>query len=494
MAHGKNSLVGVDLDGSRARAVSGPAGGLPQPLPLDGPGEELPLAVSLEGRHPAAGRAGLALCRKLPHLACLDFLAHLGTGREWSGGRHRLDAGRALAVLFDHLPPAVAAARGVAFAVPAYLDPAQTSLLLAVAAKSRLPARGAVAIPVALALAAYADQPWRGAVCVVDADDHALTWSALWPEGGEMRLAETQVIPALAVRLWKERLLDLAADRCVRQTRRDPRDCPDAEQSLYEQIDAAWDAARQGNLAELVVQTPQWYQNVVLRPAEVAGCCAGFVGRAVEGLHALHAAVGQPGAVLVSASAARLPGLVGALEAALAELVPANDPAAEEDFGEGLVDDGFAPPLVSVLPPDAAARAAHGLAARWAQGELPAGPQGAAPLLPAQSADAGPPRLHFRGQDYPIRGAAFTLGRHAGCDLVFDSEQYPAVSARHCEIVFDRGAYVLLDRSRNGTLVNERPVVQQIALHPGDWVRLGPQGPLLRFLGQALGQRKLTTA
>src|SRR5262249_14688370 len=154
------------------------------------------------------------------------------------------------------------------------------------------------------------------------------------------------------------------------------------------------------------------------RPDELVGCCAAFVEQALEAWDGVHAAAGAPGALLASASAARLPGMVASLEACLGGWAPAGSPNLD-DFGEGLVDDGFAPPpAVGVLPPDAAARAAHALAARWPQGDLPPGPAESAPLLPPQPPEAGPPRLHFRGQDYPIRDGAFTLGRHAGCDLV----------------------------------------------------------------------------
>src|SRR5256886_15424367 len=62
---------------SRARAVAGVRGVPPRVLPLDAPHADLPLAISLEGRRPEVGRAGLALCRQSPHLVCLDFLAAL---------------------------------------------------------------------------------------------------------------------------------------------------------------------------------------------------------------------------------------------------------------------------------------------------------------------------------------------------------------------------------------------------------------------------------
>jgi pSer/pThr/pTyr-binding forkhead associated (FHA) protein len=101
--------------------------------------------------------------------------------------------------------------------------------------------------------------------------------------------------------------------------------------------------------------------------------------------------------------------------------------------------------------------------------------------------------LQFRNQDYLLRGRPFLLGRHAECDLVFDSDQYPTVSGRHCEIVYERRSFVLRDRSRHGTLVNERPVISEMVLQAGDWIRLGPGGPLLRFLGRAADQLKLMT-
>src|SRR5207253_2110521 len=97
------SLVGIDLNSTRARAVAGARAQSLSPLRLDGENAELPLALSLEGRTIAVGRAGLALSRRNPHLACLDFLAHLGSGKQWTGGPHRIDADRALALFFSAL-------------------------------------------------------------------------------------------------------------------------------------------------------------------------------------------------------------------------------------------------------------------------------------------------------------------------------------------------------------------------------------------------------
>jgi hypothetical protein len=496
MSHGgKQPVIGLDLNAGRARAAQAAPGRVTELVPLAGEAE-LPLALSLEGRSPEVGRAGLALVRRAPHLACANFLPLLGERRHWSAGRHRLDAAQALALVFDQLRPACAAAQAIALAVPSYLRGDQIEVLVKLAEKARLAVCGWVAAPLAVTLTAYAEQPWAGPALVLDADEHALTWAAVAVEFGQARVLEAQVLPQLGLRAWKGRLLDAVADRCVRQSRRDPRDSAPAEQSLYEQLDGALDACRRGQTAELMVQMAQWGQNLLLRPDELAAACVALVRLALAEMRSLRQSLPWEAApvLLVTEAAGRLPGLVGALEEALGpgESAPAQDPDCE-DFGEGLLDEGPDRGAVSVLSPDAAARAACDLAGRWQRGELPRGPVTVAPLPPPLPVDAGPARVQFRNQDYPLRARPFLLGRHADCDLVFDSDLYPTVSGRHCEIVYERRTYLLRDRSRHGTLVNERPVIQELVLQAGDWIRLGPGGPLVRFLGQAADQLKLMT-
>jgi hypothetical protein len=471
-------LIGFDLNATRVRAVTGPAGA-PQVLPLDGRHADLPTAVSLEGRLPDVGRAGTRICRRLPHLACINFLAHLGGKRLWGTGRKLLSADAALAVLLERLRAVAGRAEAATLALPAYLSPDQLTLGTALAGQARLPVVGMAATPFAAALAAHAEQPWSGIALVLDADDHALTWAAVAAKQGWAQLLETQALPQLGVQGWKGRLLDAVADRCVRQSRRDPRESAAAEQALYDRLDGVLEAAWQGRLAELIVETTHWYQNIFLRPDEVAGDCAQLLRQALSLTVAFHRAArahGEVRAVVLTAAAARLPGLVGALEDRLDRLVVA--------LTGDLADDAYCPPRVRILEAEAVAGAAHELAARVCAGDVPAGPVTIAPLPVPRPVDEGGARLRFRGRDYPLHGRAFVLGHHPTCDLVFDAEQYPAVAARHCEISCDRRGLVLHDRSQHGTTINDRPVIQQLPLHPGDWIRLGPRGPLLRFLGR----------
>jgi hypothetical protein len=491
---GERKLIGLDVNASRVRAVSGPRES-PRAFPLDNGRDELPLAISMEGRRLEVGLAGVRLCRRSPHLACLNFLPHLGESRQWQAGPHGLDAAQALWLVLEKISSACARAEGTVLAVPPYLGDTQLSLLTALAEKSRLRLLGSVPTPLAVALAAYSEQPWSGPAVVLDADVHGLSVAVVSAEGNRARLWDVQVLPGLGVRVWKERLLNGVADLCIRQSRRDLRDSAPAEQSVFEQLDDVMSACQRGQTAELTVQTTRWYQNLLLRPEDLAAFCRPLVRQAMDAVRAVRAALepeGLANVILLSASAGQLPGLVAALEAEIEEAMAAGAEEEDEDFGEALIEDGFTwPAVVHVLGPDAAGRAAFDLAVRIHRAELGHGHLGVAPLPPPQPPDAGPARLHFRGKDHLLDDPCFTLGRQPDCDLVFDSEAFPTVSARHCEIVYDRRAFFLRDWSRNGTLVNDRPVEQQVALRPGDWIRLGPGGPLLRFLGHAADQLKL---
>jgi hypothetical protein len=241
----------------------------------------------------------------------------------------------------------------------------------------------------------------------------------------------------------------------------------------------------------VVLQTATWSQNLILNGSDLAGSCRPLLERALNAFHACHESAGSVRgplrAVLVTAAAGRLPGLVPALERVAAEF--AQSPSESGDPGEDLIDE--TPLSVRVLAPDAVAGAVLSLTALLQKQSLAPGHLEEAPLPDAVSPAGGQARFQFRGREYLMRTAAFFLGRDPRCDLVFDTAEYPSVSGHHCKIAYERQGFTLYDLSTYGTLVNDRPVVQQRELHPGDWIRLGPGGPLLRFLGHAIDSRKL---
>jgi hypothetical protein len=492
------TLLGLDLNASRARAVSGPVGTFPCPLPLDPPASELPLVIGLYKTAPRVGIAGVRLVRQNPQMAYHNFLSKLTEPppqeRQWFTRKRKLDAAGALGLVFQRLAPICNASQGVVLALPGYLNRKQIELVLSLGAQARLPLVGSLPAALAGALIAHAEQTWFGAALVVDIDDHAMTLTAINAQDGTAQLLETRVLPHLGLRVWKERLLNAFADCCVRQSRRDPRASPQAEQALYEQLDGVLDACRQGRLLQLALQGAQWYQNLIVSPEQPVAFCAALVQQLIQEVDMKLAAPWPDGppTVLLTAAAGRMPGLVSSLRSFLqnwsAPVRGLRAAPPPEDFGEALFNQGphDAPTTLLVLSADAPARGAHLIASFIHRGDLTAGHLDlVAPLPLPQPVEAGPPRLHFQGEDYFITGPSFTLGRQHGCHLVFDGNVYLTVAPRHCEIVFDHRSFVLYDHSREGTLVNDFPVSGAVALQPGDWLRLGPDGPVLRFLGQA---------
>lgn len=384
--------LGFDLNATRVRAAAGLP---PRVVLLDGGTADMPLALSLEHRQIEVGRAGFALCRCLPHLVCTDFLGNLGKPRVWEAGRHSLDAAQALGHVFRQLNPLVEKAEAVVVATPPYLTRPQTVQLQQLATQARWPIFGTVTSPLAAALAAYQQQAWSGPAVIVDIDDHALTWTLVHPDEGRLHVMGKETCPHLSLRAWKERLLDAIADRCIRRSRRDPRESGAAEQALYEQLDGVMHACQQQRLADLTIQAGPWYQDLVLKPEEVVGFSARLVTTALAALgELLDQEPRQPPAVVVlTAAAGALPGLALALHERFAQPEAVeSDSEPSDDFGENLIPAHRGETTVLVLPEDAVSRVACELASAFQQGQLPQGHLDTAIPLPRAGRVSTPSR------------------------------------------------------------------------------------------------------
>src|SRR5829696_2706955 len=359
--------LGVDLNAGRARAAQARAGRNRLFL-LDDPRPDLLLAISLEKRTPEVGRAALAACRKLPHTICAGYLPFLGQTTEWRAGRQSLTADGAVALALDRLRSACPGHDGFSLALPTYLSLSQVGRLLGLAEKARVKVRGTSTVPLALAaerathfLYGQADESGESAhaarsitptsVLIVDADEHALTAAVVRLAEEEVRILSAAAFPRLGVRLWRERLLDALADRCVRLCRRDPRDTADAEQMLFDQIEEAVDRARTGQRVSLSVRATHWYQDLVQTPADFDAFCASLCRQAADEVRLFLGVTNEPEpprAAWLTHDAGRLPGLAAALHQNTTERTN-----------------------VRILHPEAAAAAIANLTDRWTSGELP---------------------------------------------------------------------------------------------------------------------------
>ncbi len=78
---------------------------------------------------------------------------------------------------------------------------------------------------------------------------------------------------------------------------------------------------------------------------------------------------------------------------------------------------------------------------------------------------------HDAGMIYPLGSNAVTIGRSASCDIQIIDKR---VSRHHAVIQAQRHGFVIEDLgSKNGTLVNNKPLVGRIQLHSGDRVQIG---------------------
>ncbi|MFM8893613.1 MAG: FHA domain-containing protein, partial [Planctomycetia bacterium] len=89
--------------------------------------------------------------------------------------------------------------------------------------------------------------------------------------------------------------------------------------------------------------------------------------------------------------------------------------------------------------------------------------------MPALELKSGP----RTGERITLRPGRVVIGRHPACDVVIDAS---AVSRQHAAVTFENGQATIEDlRSRNGTLLNGRPLAAPYRLTNGDHVQICEQ-------------------
>lgn len=357
-AAASGKLVGLDVNASRASAVAA-SGGVAKTVPLCD-FDDLPLTLNLETR-----KVGPVAARKAPHLVCSNYLSQLGVPREWRGPRAKITPEMALLATFEQVRNTI---DRCTLTLPGYLTASQVAGARELAAKAKITlsttATSALAIAAHRAEAFLAARPTEakpdwvvplhpnatgpGVVLIVEIDEAALSATALSIDVRETKVLASAAWPELSLKLWKDRLLDAIADRCVRLCRRDPRDSAEAEQGLFDSLDATLAKSRTGETVTLAARADRWYQDLSLSTADFESFSTAFVKQSMAHVTELISTLPlPPKAVWLSSAAAVMPGLATALH---------------DHSHEGAE--------VAVLPKEAAAEAAAALDARARSGTL----------------------------------------------------------------------------------------------------------------------------
>lgn len=331
-------IIGVELNASIIRSTCWGPEGL-RPVPLQPPAEEMPLCVALHQRHLLYGQAAQAVARTMPHAICDNFLPVLGHSQQWRFGRHCLTAESALEAILMHLRPIwEAQAAPLAVAVPAYLSPSQVQGLAELFRRAGCTLRAVLLTPLGVAAAfvpalysplpsptqhtsktlVQTNQPALElrqtpiTVGIVDVDTFALSAAVVGIAHDTARLLAFSAWPRLGLSAWYNRVLDAVADHCIRLCRRDPRDWPEAEQGLFEQIPYALEQCYAGRPIRWLVRTDEWYQELHMVAEELEGYCVGLAQAVEQVIRQLVQNTNNAfplRAVWMTSRASRLPGL-----------------------------------------------------------------------------------------------------------------------------------------------------------------------------------------
>jgi hypothetical protein len=355
----------------------------------------------------------------------------------------------------------------VLLVVPAGYRSEQLGLLLGLAQECGMPVRALVDVAAAAGHRPYPDCQ----LVYLDAGLYRVTATVL-EQGADVAVRAEHALLQSGLMGLMDAFARRIADAFVRATRFNPFRHAETEQALYDRLPGWLDAWRIEERLELKLPYAGDDVSVTVGRDEVLGVAAGFY-RGVAQLVAQNREPDRDLVVLVSDRLARLPGLVGEL---------------------ARIDDA----RIETLEEGHAARSAL-LAAPQANGAdvklLKRLPWRAAPVLtkaavgtgratapPAVASESRATHVVHGGTAYRVGASGIVVGRETdpARRTIMVPDHHSGVSRVHAEIQLRDGELKLRDLSRYGTYVNEKKVSGEVALQPGDVVRVGSPGIELR--------------
>jgi hypothetical protein len=428
-----------------------------------------PGCALVEGDLAVFGEEALRRSRSSPRLVASDYWARLDSaplGPPFPDGLSFAD------LVHGHLESLWAKAKAgtgeVVLAVPGGYGEEQLGLLLGIAQALSMPVAGLVDAAVAAASAGFAGE------------------RLLHVELGLRRAVVTEVRQGTS--LVRERVARLdrwgldevhdaelrsAAAAFVRQARFDPLHDAASEQALFDRLPAWLSALERDERATWRLPFAAGEATIEVTRSEAEAWTARFAEELSQQVSVFKRA-GEATTVLVSAHAARLPGLAGRLAAVRGVevvLLPVHAAAA-----------GALRERDAIRSPDGAFR----LVTRLPRHDAPEGTVGGAAVILPPVAKPFPPRDPGRrpthlllgpvaraisGEPLVVGTAPSSLGRFLRLEGETDG-----ISRAHCSVFESAGAAVVEDLSTWGTYVNGERVSGRAVLAVGDRIRVGSPG------------------
>jgi hypothetical protein len=439
-----------------------------------------PGCALVEGERPLFGEEARRRCRLSPRLVASDFWARLDTaplGPPFPEGLSAAD------LVHAHLESLWKTAKGgtaeVVLALPGVYDERQLGLLLGIAQSLAMPVSGLVDAALAAASAGF---PGERLIHV----DLGLRRAVVT----EIRQGASLVRERVA-RLDRWGLDEVhdaemrgAAEAFVRRERFDPLHDAATEQQLFDRL-PAWLAAleRDGRTA-LSLSAAGREVAVELTRAEAEEWTAGFATELSQQV-SLVKRPGEPTSVLVSAHAARLPGLtarLAAIRGVEVVVLPAQAAAA-----------GALRERAAVRSPAGALR----LVTRLPRPEAPEGTVGgAAVILPPPSKPVPAPGPGRRPTHVLLGSVARSITPEPlvvgtapplGARVLRLEGETAGVSRAHCRLFESGGESLVEDLSSWGTFLNGERVPGRAVLAAGDRLRVGSPGIELLLIAEGEG-------
>jgi hypothetical protein len=352
----------------------------------------------------------------------------------------------------------------VLLVVPAGYRSEQLGLLLGLAQECGIPVRALVDVAAAAGHRPYPDRElvyldaglFRVTATVLEQGDDV----AVRAEHALLQSGLTGVMDAFARRI---------ADAFVRATRFNPFRHGETEQALYDRLPQWLEALQAEERLELGLPYAGDEVRVTIERDELLGAAAGFY-RAIAQLVAQHREPGSRLVVLVSDRLARLPGLV-------AELARLDDTRVEA------LERGHAARSALLAMPRAGAVDVKFLKRLpWRAAPVQAEPAVVAADAPSTASRHSATHVVSGSTAYLVGAAGLVVGRETdpARRTIVVPDGHSGVSRAHAEIQLRDGELKLRDLSRYGTFVNERKIMGEVVLQPGDVVRVGSPGVELR--------------